>query len=176
MLYHDYEADDEWLVEYRRLQEVHSRAPVPAVSSAAPEPPRHAQHTFAAAATHDTGDIGPCQSRGRRSSPSPYHFGGAPLPTRGEGSACVQDETNDAAPTPARFSYWPDGQGFGSPGPMVYPSALYGWNPTSAYANQQASAPLGVERVMRNLKEMEQGLQADTKRRISQVEESRPRE
>lgn len=171
MPYHNYEAEDEWLVEYRRLQEVHSRAPVPAGSSAALELPHHSQHDFAATNAYDSSDIGVSRPGRRRSSPSPYHFRGPP-PIRGEGLASAQDDTSDAAPASARFSHWTDGPRVGSPGSMVYTSMLYSWNPNPPYDNQHASSPPGIEKAMRDLKEMEQGLQADTKRRISQVEES----
>ncbi|GAP82693.1 hypothetical protein SAMD00023353_0102260 [Rosellinia necatrix] len=183
-----YEPRDEWLVEFGRLQDIHDRVPAP--SAPCIPPPHHSggQYTFPAA-----GSGGANADDGASLCPPPHGTGPSPAAApKAEEPSWVQGGTDYATPTPtptptpapARYPHWSDdgsgggggggGRNPGSPGPMIYPSALYGWASTPAYAGRPASTPRSLETAMRGLREMEHNLQAETKRRIIQVEQSRP--
>ncbi|KAI0549285.1 hypothetical protein F4679DRAFT_547421 [Xylaria curta] len=148
-----YEPPDEWLIEFKRLQDVHHRAQAVGVSTTS-EPLYHKKSALR------TSNISSHQPEMN----DLYH----PQPrqsqdkfARIDGQACVRDEPGCAAPSPTKRSCSTTG-------------GLYHWNPTPAYDNQQTLGDHDVRRAMEGLREIEQNLQADTKRRMSQIQQSRP--
>ncbi|KAI1740771.1 hypothetical protein F4680DRAFT_417793 [Xylaria scruposa] len=151
-----HEPPDEWLAEFKRLQDVHNRAQAVGVPTISP-PLYHEQNTsIASNVNFYQPEIGQFPS----SQPQPY----SPKLPRKNGQACVRDNAGYATPSPLRRSCSTDGR---SPG-------LYDWKPTPAYNNQKTLGNHDVQSAMRGLKEIEQNLKADTKRRMSQIEQSRP--
>ncbi|GAW10845.1 hypothetical protein ANO14919_001800 [Xylariales sp. No.14919] len=155
---------DEWLAEFERLQDVHSRAPA---AQTIPASPHHDHGPFVAAetCTKHGADIGPHQ---RGSSPPLCQTCDTFL--NHSGPACVHDEADCPTPTGTRCPDMADDQ---HPFPVTYTTVLYGWNETAACGNQQNPDIDNIAKTMLELRHMEQDLQADTKRRMSQVEESR---
>ncbi|KAI8945711.1 hypothetical protein F4801DRAFT_567380 [Xylaria longipes] len=140
-----YEPHDEWLVEFKRLQDVHDRARAVSV----PTIPAPFQE----------------QNEIRQSYPSQPEYHSRDKFSKNSRPARIRDETGCTTPTPTRYSRSTEGR---SP-------ALYDWNPTPAYDYQQTLGDHDVQSAMKGLREIEQNLKAETKRRMSQIEQSRPR-
>ncbi|KAI0447550.1 hypothetical protein F4803DRAFT_498563 [Xylaria telfairii] len=152
-----YEPHDEWLIEFKRLQDVYNRAP--AMSVRTTTTPLHHEQSVCAA-----NNITPYQPEIRHSYPSQPQCHARDKFSKNDGPACVRDKIRHATPTPVNYSCSTNGR---SPG-------LYNWSPTPAYDNQQAFGSHDVQRAIKRLREIEQNLQADTKRRMCQIEQSRP--
>ncbi|KAI1750010.1 hypothetical protein F4782DRAFT_511013 [Xylaria castorea] len=152
-----YEPPDEWLVEFKRLQDVHDRAQAVGVQTIS-APLYHEQNVFAAS------NISSYQPEISNLYPSQPQRHSRDEFSKNDGQACIRDEIGSATPSPMSCSCSTDGR---SPG-------LYDWNPIPAYDSQQALGDHDVQMVMKGLREIEQNLQADTKRRMCQIEQSRP--
>ncbi|KAI0458639.1 hypothetical protein F5B21DRAFT_458868 [Xylaria acuta] len=152
-----YEPHDEWLADFKQLQDVRNRAS--AVNAATiSTPPQHERDIFTAS------HIGSYQPETRQSHSSRPRCHSRVKFSKNAGPAYVQDKTGRASPISTRYSSSADGR---SPG-------FYDWNSPSAYDNQQNLGGLDVQRAIKGLREIEQNLQADTKRRMSQIQQSRP--
>ncbi|TGJ79490.1 hypothetical protein E0Z10_g9270 [Xylaria hypoxylon] len=163
------ESRDEWLVEFERLQDVHSRAPAAGVP-ATPTSSHYNQHAFLDANTNGV-NISPRQLGMRNYSPSLCEPGDA-FSNNAE-AACVQDKTDCPTPTGTRCSDAADDQHPGSRDTVTYTTVLHGWNRTTVCENQRAfDFNNNMEKTMLGLRDMEQNLQADTKLRMSQVKQS----
>ncbi|KAI1298796.1 hypothetical protein F5Y03DRAFT_367045 [Xylaria venustula] len=79
---------------------------------------------------------------------------------RGGESAYVEESINCATPTP------------GHPTDLLYTTVLYSWDPVPDYGGREVDGIQNTNKAMQELKEMEQHLQAETKRRIIQLEQS----
>ncbi|KAI0866580.1 hypothetical protein F4860DRAFT_457815 [Xylaria cubensis] len=171
-----YEPNDDWLVEFRRLQDVHNRAQAVGapttlyhtsscqpsdVSDRPSQPQRRSQDKFPKIDGRGV-EGSRCRTYQPTHQPTPTHAAvecDVHFPQYLDEQACVRDEPGCAA-TPSLT------RGYSSPSRSPQ---LYDWNLTPT--------PLGdndVQKAMKGLKEFERNLQADTKRRISQVEQSRP--
>ncbi|KAI0469616.1 hypothetical protein F4859DRAFT_487227 [Xylaria cf. heliscus] len=151
-----YEPHDDWLVEFKRLQDVHNRAAVVGVPTIL-VPPRHQQNVFAGS------NASSCQPEMRPSYFSQPQCRPHDGFSRNGGSACV-DKTNCTTSTLTTCS---------CPANVPCPG-LYDWNPIPVHDSQRARIYYELQRAMKELREFEHNLQADTKLRISQVEQSHP--
>ncbi|KAJ2987298.1 hypothetical protein NUW58_g4584 [Xylaria curta] len=152
------EPQDEWLTEFKRLQDVYNRAPVLSAPTVFAPPQLNGSGDALTTNTNTPSDTSSCQPESENPSKSLHHPHG-PLPVTGQ-LPYVQSETVCAPP--ASTTYPP----FESKDP-----AIHNWNSTP-YNEQQAVSERDVKEAVKRLREMEQSLQADTKRRKSQIEQS----
>ncbi|KAF2973373.1 hypothetical protein GQX73_g85 [Xylaria multiplex] len=170
-----YEPQDEWLFEFKKFKGLQDAQSSAASAPTIPPSPHHnTQGTFVATdtCTRDGTHIRPRQLGTRDSSPSLYHPCDTVSSDAGP-TTCVQDETDCPTPTRPSCSNLADAQHPVPPGTAPYTTVLYDWNPTTACENHQAFDAGCIQKTMLGLRDMEHNLQADTKRRMSQVEESR---
>ncbi|KAI0869248.1 hypothetical protein GGS24DRAFT_170399 [Hypoxylon argillaceum] len=171
-----YEPPDEWLIEFERLQEVHSRAPAMGGPGIPGAPTHHnTPYTFTGGKIADGKTSDGSRHQGEEKIPAPFLHDYRDPFLKPEGRAFVQGgETNYTVPTPTTYMREIDSQSSGCPGPAMRPPMPYGWNSTPTFDSQPAPSVHDVEKTMRELREMEQSFQADTKRRMTQVKQSRP--
>ncbi|KAI0097371.1 hypothetical protein GGR51DRAFT_470400 [Nemania sp. FL0031] len=168
-----YEPQDEWLVDFERLEEVHSRVPAmggPTISS----PPHYNPYVFTGGTnTNNATSNGIYQPEEMRPPPS-LHYYHDTFSSPQKRAFVPDDDANLTAPIPTKYPREVNSQSPIRPDATVYAPMLYDWNPTPAYGNQQAPVAHDVEKTRRELREMEQHFQAETKRRMNQVKQSRP--
>ncbi|KAI1272762.1 hypothetical protein F5Y07DRAFT_403127 [Xylaria sp. FL0933] len=146
--------EDEWIVEFKRLQDVRSRA----LSSVSVSSCQNDVFTVAGTAAGNIIHTRASCAEIRKSSPSPsLTWDTSPKVVE---AAYVEDETDCPTPTP------------GCPGAMIYTTMLYDWNPAPLHHNCQSSDIEPNPSAMKELREMERCLQEDTKRRMVQIEQS----
>ncbi|KAI1124420.1 hypothetical protein F5Y10DRAFT_249430, partial [Nemania abortiva] len=169
-----YEPHDEWLAEFERLEDVHNRAPAiggPAIS--APTPPSNPYVFTAGTNANNASNISPYPPGEMRPPPPLCHY--HDTFSKPEKRAFVHDnETNLSAPSPTKYLREANSRSPSRPDAMIYTPMLYDWDPIPSYNKPKAPGVRDVERTIRELREMEQSFQAETRRRMTQVKQSRP--
>ncbi|KAI1177925.1 hypothetical protein F4777DRAFT_539770 [Nemania sp. FL0916] len=169
-----YEPKDEWLAEFRRLQEVHDRASnmsSPTISVPLGRSPR-ASTTSNSGNTDTTANTNSHRSE-KRGPPSFLEHSPAKSPKVAEPARVQGSEIDRPTPTSAGQPSTTDGGISGYP-TAIYPSMYHHFAVIPADNNQPARHDRDVEKAVGALREMEQSFQAETRRRMTQVEQSRP--
>ncbi|KAI1168424.1 hypothetical protein F5B18DRAFT_646949 [Nemania serpens] len=160
-----YEPQDEWLVEFEGLQKVHDRAPTMGTPT---PPPYQKQDTVTTSSDNSYGIRDASRSwqgkQGKRKSPPtlchpPIKF------SKTDRSACLDEDGPDCpTPTPTGCQCVAEGRSADGSDAIIYAPTLVPHIRTAS----------DIEKIMRELKELELLFQADIKLRKFQVEASRP--
>lgn len=81
----------------------------------------------------------------------------------------VEDTSGCATPRPTQYSRLLGNGSSECSAPLICTTLLYSWHPAPSYGDQPTSGVQNTTKAMRELKEMEQLFQTDTKQRISQM-------
>ncbi|KAI0965206.1 hypothetical protein F4678DRAFT_467753 [Xylaria arbuscula] len=150
---------DELVENMKRLQNIQNRAHVSGASIIQTTSIRNDDASAAVnTATSNLSRNSPGLVQLRKSSPilcSPCD-----TPIRGGETVYVEESIHFTTPTPGHSTA------------LIYTTVLYSWDPAPDYAHREVDGIQNTNKAMQELREMEQHLQADTKRRIIQLEQS----